>query len=315
MNLRDKSVFSGKTLEYFIQLTESMNYTQAAEKLGISQPALTQRIKRFEKAIGTPLFYFKGKEMHLTETGQSMLRASKAVYTIFRSVAEEIEESNIEIEDYIRIGMLMSIEEQQFIDFLAAYYEENEKGKVSLYSMSREELWNQLEQDQLDIALLYLPDETIKDWNAYEHRAFLSEELYFYHPGKTFTEKERISLKETTRNQWTTYLPTLYINDLLRSAFRKENLNLPTVSGYFTTPNQVLRFSEQTGHCTALPRTFFEAKWGEEKQNILPFEPPIQYSLSFVYRKEKEMVPRIARFFQYFENYFNETNTNSRLKG
>lgn len=66
MNLKDQSVFSGKTLDYFIQLTETMNYTYAAQKLGISQPALTQRIKKFERALGVPLFYFKGREMRLT---------------------------------------------------------------------------------------------------------------------------------------------------------------------------------------------------------------------------------------------------------
>ena len=33
-----------------------MNYTQAAQILGITQPALTQQIKKLEKAIGAPLF-------------------------------------------------------------------------------------------------------------------------------------------------------------------------------------------------------------------------------------------------------------------
>lgn len=315
MNLRDRSVYSGKTLDYFIQLTESMNYTQAAEKLGISQPALTQRIKKFEKAIGAPLFYFKGKEMHLTQTGHSMLRATKAVYTIFKGVAEEIECTNIELEEHIKIGIAMSIEEQDFLDFLAAYYEENNKRKISLYTLSREEIWTQLEREQIDIAILYLPDDTSQDWNAYAYKTIVSEELYFFQPNDLLAKKSSIQLKDTIRQRWITYLSSFYINDLLRSAFKDQNLNLPTVAGYFSTPDQALRFSQQTGYCTALPESFLKSNFGQESPYTKPFNPPIQYSIAFVYRKEEILVPRIKSFFQFFEKYSKENNTNSRLKG
>lgn len=315
MNLRDRSVYSGKTLDYFIQLTENMNYTQAAEILGISQPALTQRIKKFEKAIGAPLFYFKGKEMHLTQTGHSMLRATKAVYTIFKGVAEEIECSNIEIEEHIKIGISMSIEEQKFLDFLAAFYEENNKRKISLYTLSREELWLQLEREQIDIAILYLPDNTMKDWNTYAYKNIVSEELYFFQPNDLLTKKKSVKLKDTMRQRWITYLPSFYINDLLRNAFKKQNLSLPTVAGYFSTPNQALQFSQQTGYCTVLPESFLKSNFDQENLYIKPFDPPIQYSIAFVYRKEEISVPRIKSFFQFFEKYFKENNSNSRLKG
>lgn len=296
-------MFSGKTLDYFIQLTESMSYTKAAEKLGISQPALTQRIKKFEKAIGAPLFYFKGKEMHLTQTGHSMLRAAQAVYTIFQNVAEEIECSTVEMEDHIKIGMLMSIEDQYFIDFLASYYAENQKSKISLHIFSREEIWNQLENEQIDIALLYLPDVTIKDWTAYESKTILSEELFYFQHSEANVYKEKVSLKETIDTRWAAYLPNLYINDLLRYAFIDQNLNLPSVAGYFSTPSQVMRFSSQTNCSTALPGTFIQANLGKENPYIAPFDPPIRYSLAFVYRKEKMIVPCIKRFLDYFERF------------
>lgn len=304
MNLRDRSVYSGKTLDYFVQLTESMNYTQAAEKLGISQPALTQRIKKFEKAIGAPLFYFKGKEMHLTETGHTMLRATKAVYTIFKSVADEIECSTIDAEDHIKVGMLMSIEDQYLVDFFAAYHKKNPKWKVSLYTLSREDLWQELEKDQIDIALLYLPDDTIQDWRAYGSIDIVKEELLFYQHNEQIIDKETVALKDTVNTLWTTYLPNLYINDLLRCAFIDQNLHLPSVAGYFTTPSQVMNFSRQTGSIAALPSTYLCINEEKEKPYIKSFDPPLHYSLSFVYRKEKMMLPRIERFFRYFDDFF-----------
>lgn len=46
MKTRQENIFSSKTLTYFLQLAETMNYTQAAQLLGITQPALTQQIKK-----------------------------------------------------------------------------------------------------------------------------------------------------------------------------------------------------------------------------------------------------------------------------
>lgn len=308
MNLRDRSVYSGKTLDYFVQLTETMNYTQAAEKLGISQPALTQRIKKFEKAIGAPLFYFKGKQMHMTETGHTMLRATKAVYTIFKSVADEIECSTIDAEDHIKVGMLMSIEDQYLVDFFAACHKENPKWKVSLYTLSREDLWRELENDQIDIALLYLPDDTIQDWRAYESINIFKEELLFYQHNEQIIHQETVALKDTVDTMWTAYLPKLYINDLLRGAFIDQNLHLPSVAGYFTTPSQVMNFSRQTGSIAALPSTYLCINGEKEKPYIKSFDPPLYYSLSFVYRKEKMLLPRIERFFHYFDDFFKVKN-------
>ena len=46
MKTKQERIFSSKTLTYFLQLAETMNYTQAAQLLGITQPALTQQIKK-----------------------------------------------------------------------------------------------------------------------------------------------------------------------------------------------------------------------------------------------------------------------------
>ena len=47
MKTKSDNIFSSKTLNYFLQLAETMNYTQAAQLLGITQPALTQQIRTY----------------------------------------------------------------------------------------------------------------------------------------------------------------------------------------------------------------------------------------------------------------------------
>ena len=55
MKTNTDAVLSAKSLRYFLQLIDNMSYTQAAQILGITQPALTQQIKKLERAVGTML--------------------------------------------------------------------------------------------------------------------------------------------------------------------------------------------------------------------------------------------------------------------
>ena len=49
MKTNTDAVLSAKSLRYFLQLIDNMSYTQAAQILGITQPALTQQIKKLER--------------------------------------------------------------------------------------------------------------------------------------------------------------------------------------------------------------------------------------------------------------------------
>ncbi len=60
MKSKQESIFSSKTLTYFLQLSETMNYTQAAQILGITQPALTQQIKKIGTDSWRSAILFRG---------------------------------------------------------------------------------------------------------------------------------------------------------------------------------------------------------------------------------------------------------------
>ncbi len=94
MKTKQERIFSSKTLTYFLQLAETMNYTQAAQLLGITQPALTQQIKKLERTVGAPLFYSVGKKkLHLSDAGQTMLKSTHEIYEILNQTTDEIQQT------------------------------------------------------------------------------------------------------------------------------------------------------------------------------------------------------------------------------
>ena len=47
---------SAAELEYFLEVSSTLNLSRASERLGISQPSLSLAIKRLEQSVGTELF-------------------------------------------------------------------------------------------------------------------------------------------------------------------------------------------------------------------------------------------------------------------
>ncbi len=59
-------------VRYFLTLAETLNFTRAAERCYVSQPALTQGIKRLEEELGGELVRRDGRYTELTELGRGL---------------------------------------------------------------------------------------------------------------------------------------------------------------------------------------------------------------------------------------------------
>ena len=59
-------------VRYFLTLCEERNFTRAAKRCGVSQPSLTNAIKRLEQTLGGPLFHRDRRKIELTELGRTV---------------------------------------------------------------------------------------------------------------------------------------------------------------------------------------------------------------------------------------------------
>ena len=59
-------------IRYFLALADTLNFTRAAERCHVSQPALTQSIKRLESELGGDLIHRNGLETKITPLGKSL---------------------------------------------------------------------------------------------------------------------------------------------------------------------------------------------------------------------------------------------------
>lgn len=66
-------------LKAFITIAHTQNLTQAAEKLFLSQPAVSAQIKAIESNVGTPLFTRTNNGMQLTRAGEVLLPEAESL--------------------------------------------------------------------------------------------------------------------------------------------------------------------------------------------------------------------------------------------
>ena len=61
-----------RQLRYFLKVAETLNFSEAARKLFITQSTLSQQISHLEQEIGLPLFERNSHEVYLTEAGKEL---------------------------------------------------------------------------------------------------------------------------------------------------------------------------------------------------------------------------------------------------
>lgn len=306
MKTRQENLFASKTLTYFLQLAETMNYTQAAQILGITQPALTQQIKKLERTVGAPVFFSIGKKLYLSDAGRTMLATTQSIFALVNEALDKVQQSTSPTSGSINIGFLSSMEDSAFEAFFIHFSEKYPDIKVRFVLLTRREIWDQLENNQIDLAVMYVPDQSIKNWRSYGSRKIFSDHLIFFHQDEKLANKPKVRLPATMKTDWVTYPPDYFISQLLMEVYKNKMVDEPVSRAQFTSPFQIMRFAQARGLSTALPYSFWLAHQNEFKLEQATFDPAINFDMAFVYRQDKLKIPRIERFFSEWDDFFKE---------
>jgi DNA-binding transcriptional LysR family regulator len=69
----DLSTVDAGRLRYFIAVAEELSFSRAAERLGLSQQAVSSQIRCLENQVGRTLFFRTTRRVELTEAGRALL--------------------------------------------------------------------------------------------------------------------------------------------------------------------------------------------------------------------------------------------------
>lgn len=98
----------GRDLRYFAAIAEELNFTRAAERLFVSQPALSKQIRMLEKQVGAPLFHRDRRAVRLTVVGEALLPHARGMLAAWEAAETAVEEARAAELHTLVIGMSTS---------------------------------------------------------------------------------------------------------------------------------------------------------------------------------------------------------------
>lgn len=140
-------------IEYIKAVHECKSFTKAAEKLYITQPALSIVIKKVEKNLGVSLFIRGKKEVTLTEEGKLYLQAAKKIAVIEQRVRDQFQNQDTELCGRLNIGAAGICMHYVIPTILKEFNQRFPKVRVEITEESFYHLQELLLRDELDLLL------------------------------------------------------------------------------------------------------------------------------------------------------------------
>lgn len=146
-----------RLLRYFVTVAEEGNLTRAAERLFVSQPALTKQIRQLENRLGVRLFTRSRAGMALTEPGRALADRAPALLDGWDDAWRAATAASRRAARVLHVGYLASAANEATPRIIAAFARRRPGWRVEM----RQAPWSApaagLDDGAVDVALVRLP--------------------------------------------------------------------------------------------------------------------------------------------------------------
>jgi DNA-binding transcriptional LysR family regulator len=146
-----------RLLRYFAAIAAEGNLTRAADRLFVSQPALTRQLKVLESQLGVRLFTRSRAGMTLTPAGQALASNTAAVLTGWDHAVRETKAAASHAARVLRVGFMSSAANEATQQIIAAFTRRRPGWRVEMRQGALSDPTAGLTSGDTDVALLRLP--------------------------------------------------------------------------------------------------------------------------------------------------------------
>lgn len=139
-------------LRYFWAVAKEGNLTRAAEKLRVTQSAVSVQIKKLEDTLGQPLFERAGRRLELTSAGRVALDYAEGIFAMGDELVGALGEVEGGVTRTLRVGVLATLSRNFQIAFLRPILR-REDVRLRVRSGAVVDLLERLERHELDVVL------------------------------------------------------------------------------------------------------------------------------------------------------------------
>jgi len=143
-------------LQAFLLVAETGSFSIAAEKLHLTQPAVSKRVALLEEELGTALFDRIGRNIGLTEAGRALLPHARAIDAELRSAARSVRDLAGEVAGDLRLATSHHIGLHRLPPVLSGFSAAFPAVHIDIDFMDSEQAYDQIMQGRAELAVVTL---------------------------------------------------------------------------------------------------------------------------------------------------------------
>ena len=269
-------------LKAFTTVAETGSFSLAAERLFLSQPAVSKRVASLETALETRLFDRIGRSVSLTESGRALLPRAQRILVELEDSARVIANLRGEIHGTLRFGTSHHIGLHRLPPALKQFTRRYPKVRLDIRFMDSEAACHAVEQGELELGIVTLPP---RPSGSLTTRTIWPDPLgIVVSPEHPLARSEAVRLSDLAQHPAILPAPNTYTRQIAEQAFRELGLTLDVAlsTNYLETIKMLV--SVGVGW-SLLPLTMLDAQLRE----LAVPEIALQRALGIVYHRERTL--------------------------
>ncbi len=279
------SDWSLQQLGYLREVVRSTTWTEAAERLGVSQPALSQGLAQLERHLGVDLFERRGRHRVLTDAAAPLMELAERVLVAaddLSAVAARLSRGDL---GPLRVGMIDVAALHTSPEAITTFRHRHPEVELRLMVAPSSRLLASLMAGALDLAVVVRPEELPA---GVDSSSLVDEALRVYAPAATAGD-----LPAAEWGPWAMYPDGSTTRSIIERALRRAGAPTDAVSE--SDNPEVLRQMVRLGLGWAvLPAS--EADAGAHPLQAFRPEPVARRSLVITRRADAPVDPRAEEF-------------------
>jgi DNA-binding transcriptional LysR family regulator len=231
------------TLKIFVTAAELGSFSQAGERLYLTQPAISKRIAALEQELATRLFDRADRCVRLTEAGRELLPRANRLLEEVRDIHRSINNLAGTVSGTLLMGTSHHIGLHRLPPVLRAFSRTHQEVRLDIRFLGSESVCDIVEHGEVELGIVTLPP------NPSPHLSF----HFLWHDPLHFVvsrDHPLAGVEAPTPRQLTRYpavlpAPATYTRDILEQALREQNL--PLLVGMSTNYLETLKMLAMTG--------------------------------------------------------------------
>jgi len=152
------SIMELNNLKAFVAVASNGSFSTAAERLHLTQPAVSKRISALEQALDTRLFDRIGRMPHLTEAGKALLPRAQAMIAAMEEIRRTLANLGDQVAGPLAMATSHHIGLHRLPGILRGYAARYPEVELDLHFMDSESACRLVEEGRIDLAVVTLPN-------------------------------------------------------------------------------------------------------------------------------------------------------------